>query len=103
LSLQSSAFPLVQLPPWQASWPSHRSESAHDVPFARLGKLHTPALHRADLHGSLVVHAVHAAPPAPHAPALVPGWQLDPFQHPVQHAPVKHLPPVHPVPSTTGA
>lgn len=39
----------------------------------------------------------HATPPVPHVDAVDVVMQLDPSQHPVQHAPPWHVPPVHAV------
>jgi hypothetical protein len=41
------------------------------------------------------VHAIHAAPAEPHAAVAFPGWQLVPFQQPMQQAPAWQVPPAH--------
>jgi hypothetical protein len=88
-SLQLSAVPAVQVPPWQVSVPLQTLPSRHDVPF-NTGVLAQP------LTGSQlsVVHTLASLQlsvvPAVHVPA----WHVSP--------PLQTLPSVHEVPFVTG-
>lgn len=67
--------------------------------------VHVPPVQASVVHSFESSHAMHRAPPLPHAVGLdVPGWQLVPSQHPLQHAPARHVPVPLPqlVPSATG-
>jgi len=49
-SLQLRAVPAVQTPLWHVSAPLQTFPSEHDVPLARLGFEHTPAVHTSEVH-----------------------------------------------------
>jgi hypothetical protein len=50
LSLQLRAVPAVQVPLWQVSAPLQTLPSEHDVPLAKLGLEHTPAVQTSEVH-----------------------------------------------------
>src|SRR5262249_33839940 len=90
LSLQLSAVPAVQTPPWQVSLPLHRLPSAHAVPLASAVAVHPEVgLQASVVHGLPSLQT--SAAPATHTPA----WQVS--------APLQRLPSGHAVPlaSTT--
>ena len=67
--------------------------------------VHVPLLQASVVQSFASLQDAHAAPPLPHAAALlVPGWQVVPSQQPVQHAPCSHLPvpPAQLVPGVAG-
>ncbi len=59
------------------------------------------APHVAVWHSLGAVQATHATPPVPHALGALPIAQVLPLLQPVQHAPPRHCPPLHPVVSMT--
>ena len=72
-----------------------------DVPLATLVFEHEPPLHESVVHGFPSSQFWQAAPPFPHAPMAVPGWQVVPLTQFVQHDPPAHLPPGQDVPLAT--
>jgi hypothetical protein len=74
----------VQAPPFL---PHAATEGAlHSLP-AQHPSVHLAVqlLHAPEVHVSPMGHALHAPPPAPHAPGVLPGSHVDPLQHPVGH------------------
>ncbi len=80
--------------------PVQQAPDAHVPPVhaaPSVAGVHAPLVHA--LHSP---HAVHAAPPVPHAPSAVPPWHALPSQQPVQQAPLMHVPDEQVVPSAAG-
>ena len=72
----------------------------HLVPLGAWTFLHVPEEQAPRQQGSVPPGQARQAPPAlPHLVSAVPTWQVKPSQQPLQHAPLRHTPPVHLVPS----